>query len=34
MVAGVALTAWIARARPNALDAADRVFVEDEVSVP
>ena len=35
MVAGVALTAWIARARPRALEAADRVFVEDEtVAVP
>ena len=35
MLAGVALTAWIARARPSALEAADRVFVEDEtVSVP
>jgi amino acid transporter len=35
MVAGLVLTAWIARARPSALEAADRVFVEDEtVSVP
>jgi amino acid transporter len=30
MVVGIALTVWISRARPQALETADRIFVEEE----
>src|SRR5919199_6935347 len=30
LVAGLAITAWVARSRPTALESAERVFVEDE----